>query len=474
MVVQNRTLIAAGSTIALAFVLLFTSVTGAHALRTFTLDGAHVTTSESSGATPDTPGTPFKYNRVKVLKQGPRKAKKILVLVPGTSAGATNFRPMASALLKRLKGWQVWSIERRENMLEDHSVLEAYRNGEASAQEMLDYYLNSLIDPSISPRFTPKTTEETAFARNWGLKVAVKDVRRVIRKAGRNGRKVVLGGHSLGGSITTAYATWKFRSGRAGAKDLDGLVFIDGAGGARGGLPTAAEARERLDGFSQSSPFLSLLPLPLPWAAGVFNAMGSTAALTEPDDRSVLQDFPLLPGDLKPPVSTTNLAQYGYAVDQATSPESLALVHSNIGHLADSGDPRGWVNGELGSVRRAASVFAEIDGMDGSSWYHPVRLSIDAGVINNGISNPAQKVYGVRAVYGDRVRLPMYGFDAALGGGRVGDAVRALAEQSGVPDKWIRTVDRSGSFAHIDPLSAAPEKNDFIKTLAPFLKKKIK
>ena len=39
-----------------------------------------------------------------------------------------------------------------------------------------------------------------------------------------------MGGHSLGGSITTAYATWDF-SGRPGARDLAGLVYIDGGSG---------------------------------------------------------------------------------------------------------------------------------------------------------------------------------------------------------------------------------------------------
>ena len=37
-----------------------------------------------------------------------------------------------------------------------------------------------------------------------------------------------MGGHSLGGSIATAYATWDF-NGRPGGRDLSGLVLIDGA-----------------------------------------------------------------------------------------------------------------------------------------------------------------------------------------------------------------------------------------------------
>ena len=70
------------------------------------------------------PGTPEDYNQVKVVKYGSAKRKKVLVLNPGTSAGGTFFGPIARALTKKLKGWQVWAIERRENLLEDHSYLE--------------------------------------------------------------------------------------------------------------------------------------------------------------------------------------------------------------------------------------------------------------------------------------------------------------------------------------------------------------
>ncbi|MBN8867774.1 MAG: alpha/beta fold hydrolase [Solirubrobacterales bacterium] len=421
------------------------------------------------------PGTPTQFNKVKVLKQGNPKAKKILLLEPGTSAGATNFRPLGGALVKRLKGWQVWSIERRENLLEDHSMLESYLKGQATNEQMLDYYLGWLIDSSVSPHFEGKTTAETQFAKNWGLKVAVGDIKRVVNVARRGGRKVVLGGHSLGGSIVTAYATWNF-NGRPGAKDLAGLVFIDGAGAREAAdLPTAEDAQASLDSLNQesASPFITLVP-PFPWAAGVFNAMGSTAALLHPNERSLMDDFPLLPADLKPPVSATNLAQYAYAVDADTGPENLRLVQSHIGDLAPSGDPRGWVDGQLGTAKRAASVFMEIDGMDGTSWYHPMRLTIDAGAINNGIATPAQKVFGIKTTMGRRVRLPMYSFDAALGDGRIKWATAALAAQSKVPKKWVRSVVRSKTYAHIDPLSATPAKNDFIKTLVPFLRNHVR
>ena len=430
------------------------------------------------------PGTPEKYNKVRVVKYGSPDSDKVLVLNPGTSAGGTFFGPFATALTKKLKGWQVWAIERRENLLEDHSYLEKYANGEISNQETFDYYLGWLSDGSVSPHFTPKTTAETEFAKNWGMNVAVHDARRVVRAAKKGGRTVVMGGHSLGGSITTAYATWDF-NGTAGAKGLSGLVFIDGAAAnspTTRPLPTAEEAQANVDNLNDpsASPFITLVQ-PFPWIAGVFNATGSTAAVEEPDEPSTFAGWVLAPANLKPPVPSTNAGQYGFAVDQTTSPSNLALVQSHIGKLAGSGDPRGWHDGELGSVHRAASVFSEHVGMknqkvgeDGTSWYHPAKLSIDAGAINNGVDNPAQAVYGDHATMGNSVKLPMYSFDTSLGGGRVADATRQLAEQSNVPKSWVKTVKRTKTFSHIDPISAAPSKNAFLETVIPFLRNKIK
>src|SRR5829696_7408503 len=63
------------------------------------------------------PGTPAKYNKVGILKIGPRDAPNILVLNPGTSASAAYFAPLARDLVRRARGWQVWAVERRENLL---------------------------------------------------------------------------------------------------------------------------------------------------------------------------------------------------------------------------------------------------------------------------------------------------------------------------------------------------------------------
>src|SRR5690242_19913320 len=99
------------------------------------------------------PGTPAKYNRVGILEIGSKKAKNVLVLNPGTSARAAYFAPLARSIVARAPGWQVWSVERRENLLEDQSVFDRAKAGKATPQQVFDYYLGWIDDSSIQPHF---------------------------------------------------------------------------------------------------------------------------------------------------------------------------------------------------------------------------------------------------------------------------------------------------------------------------------
>ena len=174
------------------------------------------------------PGTPAQYNKVGVLKIGPRAAKNVLVLEPGTSAGSAYFVPLAKWIVSETPGWQVWSVERRENLLEDQSELNLFKEGKATATQLFDYYLGYIKDPAITHHFEMIPNSSVEFAKNWGMNVAVQDLHTVIGAAKKLGGKVVLGGHSLGGTVVTAYATWDF-NGQPGADQLSGLVYIDGA-----------------------------------------------------------------------------------------------------------------------------------------------------------------------------------------------------------------------------------------------------
>src|SRR6266550_227273 len=99
------------------------------------------------------PGTPARLDKVGVLEIGPRSAKNVLVLNPGTSASAAYFAPLAKTVTALAPNWQVWAVERRENLLEDHSVLNEAKAGRATAKQLFDYYLGWLSDNSITTHF---------------------------------------------------------------------------------------------------------------------------------------------------------------------------------------------------------------------------------------------------------------------------------------------------------------------------------
>src|SRR5689334_5051271 len=78
------------------------------------------------------PGTPAKYDKVGILEVGSAKAKNVLVLNPGTSASAAYFAPLAKSIVAKAPEWQVWAVERRENLLEDQSVFDKGKAGTAT------------------------------------------------------------------------------------------------------------------------------------------------------------------------------------------------------------------------------------------------------------------------------------------------------------------------------------------------------
>jgi hypothetical protein len=116
-------------------------------------------------------------------------------------------------------------------------------------------------------------------------------------------------------------------------------------------------------------------------------------------------------------------------------------------------------------------MFSGVRGIDGSAWYHPRRLSLDGQAVAGGVRNRAQRVLGVRAWHGDALDLPIYAFETSLGAGRVLRGARALARRSRIARRRVTLVDRSRTYDHVDPLSAVPSKNAFLKTVIPFLRR---
>ncbi len=211
----------------------------------------------------DGPG-PEQFDHVYARQIGPKKADRVLVLMPGTQGGAGDFTLLARDLIKRVDDLQVWSIDRRTQALEDTAMFAKALDGDASLQEMFDYYLGWFTNGGTpADHFDFLDASTVPFAREWGMRVALDDARKVVRAAGRKGRQVILGGHSLGASLTAAYGAWDF-NGKPGFRDVDGLVLIDG--GLLGSFDAydLAQAQEQIAALETANPFLELLGPPFP------------------------------------------------------------------------------------------------------------------------------------------------------------------------------------------------------------------
>jgi hypothetical protein len=275
----------------------------------------------------------------------------------------------------------------------------------------------------------------------------------------------------------TAYASWDF-AGHPGADGLSGLVFIDG--GSFGASESGRAARQALAKLERpsASPWLNFGGITAPFA-GLYNATGSTAALIDPDGRSLGQESGLLDAfKLTPSVPVTNLGQYGFALNVTTSPPGLAAAQAHLGVGIDTTGPiRGWNGaGALTPITRFARMFSGtgVTGADGTEWYFPQRLTDDLHAVGNGTPSAAGRVLRLKATLGRKLprSLMIYAFETSLGYAngqrRVIRGARRLVAQSQIPIRNVTLIDRHRSYAHNDPSSAYPH-NDFFAALIPFL-----
>jgi hypothetical protein len=401
---------------------------------------------------PPGPGPP-RYDRVFVQQLGPAGARTVLVLVPGTNGGAGGVAPAARAIVRRVPHLQVWIVDRREQAFEDTSV---FRSGDP--QRAQDYYLGF--------QYRRVDGNDAKFVSDWGLKLQLSDLRSVIRRAGAGGRRVILGGHSAGASTAVAYAAWDFR-GRPGHRDLDGLVLIDG--GLLGSFKKAglARAKRELAELRSGKVFYDILELGIPEINAIFTEIGALWAYKRPGEPSVLQQYPALPDIVRPPVPVTNEALLGYAFDETTSPDLLSIIHLHAGRLADTGEPRGWVDGELTSIRRHARAWAA-ESPNATEWYYPRRLLLDIDAASSLRMTAAARFLGLRLRHGRSIDLPLYAYSTDMTEGRVARGARRLVDRSRI--RRPRIIDDRGA-SHIDPLSAAPARNRFLRTVVPFLRR---
>ncbi len=414
--------------------------------------------------TPAGPG-PAEFNHVTVHQFGPKSAKRVLVLMPGTVGGAGDFTLVAHNLVKRIPSLQVWAIDRRSNALEDTATFARADRGEIALQQAFDYYLNG-------GGFRFRGANEDPYAREWGMAVALDDARAVVLRARAHGRRqVALGGHSLGASLTVAYAAWDFK-GRPGYKDLAGLVLIDG--GLLGSFDAydLAQAQQAVASLQTSDPFADSLGLGLPEATGLFAEIGGLYAEQAPEaSATTLQNYPVLPPQFKPPFPVTDRALFGLAFDRDTSPLP-SDQQINGGGLAAFGDPRDWVDGGISSVGRLAETFGQ-EPTNAVEWYFPKRLTIDTNGADQMRRNDVGNFLGLRLFHTRKVNLPVYAIATNLAGAHVLDGARNFIRRSRTTRRESMLVNRNPLMSHLDPLIAARKTNAFLKTVVPFLDRKV-
>ena len=107
-------------------------------------------------------------------------------------------------------------------------------------------------------------------------------------------------------------------------------------------------------------------------------------------------------------------------------------------------------------------------GPNATEWYYPRRLGLDLNAASALRQTPAARYLGLRIQHAKRIDVPLYAYGTALTDGGVARGARRLAKASRIERPTV-VDDRKAS--HLDPLSGAPARNRFLKTVVPFLRR---
>ncbi len=345
------------------------------------------------------PGTPDRLNSTFYLRYSvDETADTILILMPGIFGGATSFDILARQLVASRPGLEVWALDRRANALEDRSALrEGLKTRDPDAATR--YYTTDAGTPA---GFNIIPADKLGFMRRWGLVAHLHDLHEVVKQAGERAETVVLGGHSLGASMVSFYAAYRFDDG-LGDTFLDGLLLLDGTLGRTGAF-----------GLSKGL-FLGNLEL-VPPGSGYDEGRGPPYLPfgAGPDYYARLEAQALAarfkPDELVPdaPFVVTYLAAFGLRADEdyAGSATFSASVGEAVGGryggnltaflidglessssrtvvgLADSFDAVTWTQGDIEREHTDMSAYlrARVGPLsDFNEWYFPLRLLVDMG-----------------------------------------------------------------------------------------------
>lgn len=150
---------------------------------------------------------------------GPRTsadADKILVAQPGVLEGAGAFDAVARHTVRsaaaRGRHIEFWALDRRSNCLEDNRGVLAGLAARDARLAVDYYYRGELVDGRRFAGYL--NNDRVRFLQHVGLEQTVRDqydlLAAELPDQRLRKRKVVCGGHSLGGVLTAFFATWDF------------------------------------------------------------------------------------------------------------------------------------------------------------------------------------------------------------------------------------------------------------------------
>lgn len=372
----------------------------------FALDPARVSSSYYQLEGYPAENSPEAYNRAPYLRyfipEGrARQARDtIIVVVPGLFAGASDVDILARQVVAAIPGVEVWSTERRANLLEDRlGSQQALATGDPWAAYA--YYIRDAGTPEGFQALEP---EDLDFMRTWGLELHLRDLHSVVVEARQQADTVILAGYSLGGSIAGFYAAFAIDEQHSGQDFIDGLLLIDGVLGRSGAFDRPGELRVGPVNLAPSiqeleagagRPFFSIGPFS-PNAMARAEARALLAHL-RPDALAPAgsRHFPLSNRALlglrhsdRYGLSTVFSSSLGEPTNARFAGNLPAFIASgrqgafsrSVAGLAEGAEYVGWrddpASGARVSIAEFAALWAHPDA-NRNEWYFPVRLALD-------------------------------------------------------------------------------------------------
>jgi pimeloyl-ACP methyl ester carboxylesterase len=445
--------------------------------------------------------------RYRVDADPPLPARAVFVLMPGFLGGAGSYDPLARAVVRRSAGgeaFEAWAIDRRANLLEDHHGLDVAEVRSDTEAARAYYFDGAAVEGRSFVGF--REGAAMPFVSEWGIPTTIGDLRRVIDivPAGERKSRVVLVGHSFGATIAEEFAAWDF-DGAPGYSDLAGLVLIDGVSGSEGdaappvtqdeyenGGPGPFGSSPGVNGIRKGATYFALPLLGVKvYPIAAIAALRAQLAPTE-----IVEDFERDQAFLTLLALTdvprmTNRAAAGLAFDNESSAVSFAAVScgrskggaleeydslfgTTLVHPSDPAATYEWIEHDAVNPAEHTSLdditrsWFEGPGLDFAEWYFPYRLSQDGPIASTLVLKQGDwpyDLYGMRAIHGDTMDLPILAAAAGLVPDPASwDKLRALVQGVPIgPGRPLAGTPRTDEDAfkiidvhqltHIDPLS---------------------